>query len=64
VALKQWDAEEFLELLDLVADGGRRDAEFLGALGEAAMTRGCFKRQQRLERGQARAIQAAARGGR
>ena len=39
-ALEQRHAEEFLELLDLVADGGRRHAELRRALGEAAVPAG------------------------
>ena len=54
MALEQRHAQELLELLDLVADRRRRDAQFLGTLSEAAVPRGGFEGQQRLERRQAR----------
>jgi hypothetical protein len=50
MALEQRDAEELLEMLDLVADGGGRDAEFVGALGETAVAGRGLERQQGLER--------------
>ena len=61
MALEQRDAQELLDLLDLVADGGRRDAQFLGSLGEAAVARCGLEGQQCLERRHARSASACPR---
>ena len=51
VSLKKLYAEKFLELLDLMADGRRRDRQLLGALRKASMTGGRFEGEQRLQGG-------------
>ena len=51
-ANKQRAAEVLLQLLDLLANGGLGDVQFVGGAGEAAQARGGFKGAQGIQRGQ------------
>jgi hypothetical protein len=52
-AAEQGRAGKFLKLADLLADGPRRHVQLVGGAREGKMARGCFKRPEGVEGGEA-----------
>ena len=50
---KQLNLQAFLQVANLLADGGLRQVQLFGRAGKAQQARGGFERNQRIERGQA-----------